>query len=363
MKAWAGAMMVAATLVSLPAAAQQRVVNVFNWSDYIAPESLAQFTRETGIRVRYDTYDSNELLEARLTAGRSGYDIVVPTATPFLRRQLTAGLHQPLDMSKLPNRQHLDPAILRDLAQVDANNAHAIPWMWGTSGIGVNIDRVKRIMPDAPVYSLAMIFDPEIVARFRGCGVVMLDSPTDVFPAVLRYLGRNPDSHDLADLQAATEHLMKIRPSIRKFHSSEYINDLATGNACVAFGYSGDIFQAASRAEEARRPFTVQYAIPTEGALLWIDAAVIPKDARNVAEAHEFLNFLMRPEVAVAAANLVGYATANSTAVAQVKSEIRDNPSIFPPAVVRERLYTITVPPQDYERARTRAWTRIKTGR
>ncbi|MBI3512632.1 MAG: polyamine ABC transporter substrate-binding protein [Proteobacteria bacterium] len=357
--------LVALLLCCLPAAlaAQDRVLNVYNWSDYIAEDTVKRFTAETGIRVNYDVYDSNEVLETKLTAGRSGYDIVVPTASPFMARQIQAGLLRKLDRAKLANWGNLDPEILARLAPYDPGNAYAVPWMWGTVGIGYNVERVKRIMADAPVDSLKILFDPATVERFKACGVELLDSPTDVLPAALAYLGRAPESQSKEDLDTAVALLLKVRPTVRKFHSSEYINDLANGNACLVLGYSGDVFQAAARAREAGRGVTVAYAIPREGALLWLDGMVLPKDARNLDAAHRFLDFLMRPEIVVETTNRLGYANGNRASAALVDDAIKRDPTVYPPPAVRATLYTAVVPSRDYDRLRTRAWTRIKTGR
>ena len=260
-----------ASLLGLVAPAfAQGSVNVYNWSDYIAENELKAFTKDTGIRVNYTTYDSNEILDAKLRTGRSGYDVVVPTASPFLVRQLSAGLFQPLNRTKLKNWGNLDPEIMAALAKYDPGNVHAIPWMWGTTGIGYNVAEIKKRMPDAPVDSLRMIFDPAVVAKFKDCGVMMLDSATDVFPAALKYLGLDPDSKSPDDLMRAVEVLKAVRPFIRKFHSSEYLNALAGGNICLAFGYSGDVFQARNRAAMAKDKQDIAYAIPKEGSLLWL---------------------------------------------------------------------------------------------
>jgi putrescine transport system substrate-binding protein len=344
------------------ASAEQRVLNVYNWSDYIAEDTVKKFTAETGIKVNYDVYDSNEVLETKLIAGHSGYDIVVPTASPFMARQIQAGLLQKLDKAKLPNWGNLDPEILERLARYDPGNQRAVPWMWGTVGIGYNVDQIARRMPEAPVDSLGILFDPATVARFKDCGVELLDSPTDVLPAVLKFLGLDPDSQAAADLDRATAQLQQVRASVRKFHSSEYINDLANGNACLAFGYSGDIFQAAARAEEAGPAVKVAYAIPREGALFWVDGMVVPADARNVDEAHRFLDFLMRPEIVAETTNRLGYANGNRAALPLVDAAIRDDPTVYPPEAVRASFYTLSVSSRAYDRLRTRAWTRIKTG-
>ena len=258
----------------------QGQVNVYNWSDYIAVAELREFEKNTGIKVNYTTYDSNEILDAKLRTGSSGYDVVVPTASPFFVRQLAANLFRPLDKAKLKNLGNLDPGIMAALAKYDPGNAHAIPWMWGTTGIGYNVEAIKKRMPNAPVDSLAMIFDPAIVSRFVDCGVMVLDSPTDVFPAALKYLLLDPDSKNPADLEKAAAVIKAIRPYVRKFHSSEYINALAGGDICLAFGYSGDIFQARDRAAKARDRQDIAYAIPKEGSLLWIDVAAIGDPGR-----------------------------------------------------------------------------------
>jgi putrescine transport system substrate-binding protein len=350
------------SLLASPAGAQG-TLSVYNWNDYIAPETLRLFEAETGIRVRYDVYDSNEALEAKLRAGRSGYDLVVPTASPFLAQQIPARLYQRLDRSLLPHHRELDPELMQHMTRYDPGNLHAIPWMWGTTGIGYNAARVLRVMADAPVYSLRMLFDPTVVARFRGCGVVILDSATDVIPAALAYLGRDPDSKTIDDLNAAIAAIERIRPFVRRWHSSEYINDLANGDACLVFGYSGDIKQAGKRAAEAKRGVVVEYSIPVEGALVWTDTWAIPADARNVAAAHRFLDFVMRPEIAALNSNFIGYANAIPSSRARIDPAIRDDPTIHPPAEIAKRFYTISPADRAYERQRNRAWTRITTGR
>jgi putrescine transport system substrate-binding protein len=344
-------------------ASAQGVLNVYNWNDYIDEKTLQRFEAETGIKVRYDVYDSNEALDAKLRAGRSGYDLVAPSASPFLALQVPAGLYQKIDRAKIPNYRNLDPALMKQLETYDPGNAHAIPWMWGTTGIGYNAERVLKIMPDAPVYSLRMLFDSAVVSRFKSCGIVILDSPTDVIPAALTYLGKNPDSKSPEDLAAAADLLMKIRPNVRRWQSSEYINGLANGDVCLVFGYSGDIKQAAKRAVEAKRGVRVEYAIPTEGALLWTDTWAIPADARNVDAAHRFLDFVLRPEIAALNSNFIGYANGVPASLPQIIDEVKGDPTIYPPEEVRRRLYTITPADRTYERQRNRIWTRITTGR
>ena len=341
----------------------QGQVNVYNWSDYIAEDQLKAFEKNSGIKVNYTTYDSNEILEAKLRAGRSGYDVVVPTASPFFVRQLGVGLYRPLDKAKVKNLKNLDPEIMAALAKYDPGNAHGIPWMWGTTGIGYNVAAIKKRMADAPVDSLRMIFDPAVVSKFADCGVMVLDSATDVFPAALKYLGLDPDSKKPEDLAKAADVVKAVRPYIRKFHSSEYINALAGGDICLAFGYSGDIFQARDRAAKAKDKQDIAYAIPREGSLLWIDVAAIPKDAPNPDNALRFLDFLLEPKVAAASSELTGYANANTPATALLPKDISGNPLIYPPADVRAKFYTITAGSAEQTRERTRLWTMVKTGR
>jgi putrescine transport system substrate-binding protein len=348
--------------VAGPALAQKQV-DVYNWSDYIAEDQLKVFSQETGVKVNYTTYDSNEILDAKLKTGHSGYDIVVPTASPFFVRQLAANLFLQLDRSKLKNWGNLDPRITDQLAKYDPGNAHAIPWMWGTVGIGYNVAEIKRRMADAPVDSLAMIFDPALVSRFVDCGVMVLDSPTDVLPAALEYLGLDPDSKNTADLKKAADVIKAVRPYIRKFHSSEYINALAGGDICLAFGYSGDILQARDRAAKATEKREIAYAIPREGALLWIDVAAIPKDAPHPDEAYQFLDFMLDPKVAAASSTITGYANGNAAATRLLDKSISENPEVYPPDAVRSKLYTITAANAEQLRERTRLWTAIKTGR
>ncbi|HVO13987.1 MAG TPA: polyamine ABC transporter substrate-binding protein [Alphaproteobacteria bacterium] len=354
---------VALAPLAAPARAEDKgTLNIYNWNDYIDPKTLERFTAETGIKVRYDVYDTNETLDAKLRAGNSGYDLVVPTASPFLANQIPADLYRPLDKTKLKNYGNLDPTLMKQLAKYDPGNRHAIPWMWGTTGLGYNVQRIKAIMPDAPTNSLRMLLDPAVIAKFKECGVLVLDSPTDVIPAVLAYLGRDPDSHSDEDLEAATRALVAIRPYVRKWHSSEYINDLANGDACLAFGFSGDIKQAAKRAEDAKKPYKVDYAIPAEGAQVWIDTWAIPADAPHIEAAYKFLDFVLRPDIAALNSNFIGYANAVPASKAKLDPSVRDDPTVYPPDELRERFYTLTPPDRAYERKRTRAWTRVTTG-
>ena len=347
-----------ASLLFLAAAgplAAQGSVNVYNWSDYIAEDQVKDFARDTGIKVNYTTYDSNEILDAKLRTGRSGYDIFV--------RQLQANIFLPLDKAKLKNWKNLDPEIMTALAKYDPGNAHAVPWMWGTTGIGYNVAEIRKRLPDAPVDSLRMIFDPAVVSKFQDCGVMLLDSASDVLPAALRYLGLDPDSKKPEDLAKAADVVKAIRPYVRKFQSSEYINALAGGNICLAFGYSGDIFQARDRGAKAASKVDIEYAIPKQGSLLWIDVVAIPKDAPNQANAYRFLDFMLEAKVAAASSELTGYANGNKAAFALLPKDISQNPLIYPPQDVRAKFYTITAGTAEQVRERTRLWTSVKTGR
>jgi putrescine transport system substrate-binding protein len=339
-----------------------KVVNVFNWSDYIDPAMLEKFKAETGIEVRYDVFDSNEVLETKLLTGNSGYDVVVPSAY-FLERQIKAGVFRPLDRSKLPNLVNIDPEIARLAAAHDPGNEHSVVYMWGTTGIGYDAGKVKSIMPDAPVDSWAFVFDPQVISRFKDCGVSVLDDPTDMVATMLLWLGKDPNSENEADLKLAEEKLLAIRPYIRTIHSSQYIDDLANGEVCVVVGYSGDVFQAADRAGEAGKTHEIVYSIPHEGALMWFDTLAIPADAPHPDTAHVLIDFLMRPEVAAANSTFVNYATANQAAIPLLDPELRDNPSIFPPPDVKARLRPNLAKSEEFTRSLNRTWTRFTTGR
>jgi len=352
----------AAALAALPASAQERVVNVYNWNDYIAEDATKNFQQVTGIKVNYTTYDGNEILDAKLKAG-GGYDVVTPTASPFFVRQLAAGLYQKIDKAKLKNYGNLDPEVMKALAKYDPNNDHGIPWMWGTTGIGYNVEAIKKRMPDAPLDSLRLIFDPAIVSKFKDCGVMLMDSPTDVLPAALLYLGLDPDSKAPADLEKARDVVMKIRPHVRKIHTGEIIDAMAGGDVCLAFAYSGDILQARDRGAKAAKKQVIDYAIPREGAQLWLDVLAIPKSAKNVDHAHRWLDYLLEPKVAAESSNLTGYANANRLAPPLMNKAVSESPLIYPPREVRAKFYTISAGDAEHTRLRTRAWTTIKTGR
>jgi putrescine transport system substrate-binding protein len=353
----------AIAVVGLAASAQaaDRVVNVYNWSDYIDDSILADFTKETGIKVVYDVYDSNETLEAKLLAGGTGYDVVVPTAT-FLQRQIAAGVYQKLDKTKIPNLSNMWSEITDRAQKYDPNNDYAVDYMWGTTGIGYNVDKMKAILGTDERPSWDVLFKPEMAAKFKDCGIYMLDSPSDVLPSVLAYLGLNPDSRDQADLKKAQDLLTTIRPYIRKFDSSNYISALAQGDICLVLGYSGDVFQAKSRAEEAKNNVKIGYSIPSQGAQMWFDMMAIPKDAPHVAEALEFINYIQKPEVIAKASNFIFYANGNKASQAFVDKEVLDDPVIYPPDDMMKKLFTTTPYDNKIQKTVTRLWTTVVTG-
>jgi putrescine transport system substrate-binding protein len=339
-----------------------QVVNVFNWSDYIDPEVIKAFERESGIKVRYDVFDSNEVLETKLLTGNSGYDVVVPSAY-FLERQVKAGVFAPLDKTQLPGLANLDPELTQRAALHDPGNAHSVVYMWGTTGIGYDADKVRAIMPDAPLDSWKLIFDPAVLSRFKDCGVSMLDDPTDMVGTALLYLGKDPNSESEADLKLAEEALMKIRPFLRTIHSSQYIEQLANGELCIVVGYSGDVLQASDRAAEAGKPLNIAYSIPQEGALMWFDTLAVPADAPNKQSAHKFIDYLLRPEVAAKNSDFVNFANANAAATALVNEELRNDAGIYPTPEVKARLQPSLAKSAEFTRALNRTWTRFVTGR
>lgn len=356
--------LLALLLPVLPAAAQERVLNVYNWSDYIDPAAVERFTRETGIRVRYDVYDSLETLEGKLSAGRSGYDIVVPTSEPTFARLVRAGALRPLDRAAIPNWRNLDPMLMERVAAIDPGNRHGAIYLWGTVGLGIRLDRVRAALGDVPLDSLDILLKPENAQRLARCGIMVMDSPTDVLPSVLRWLGRDPNSNAAADLRAAEQALMGIRRHVRAIIASGSILDaLATGEACVALTYSGDVIQAQARARAANRGVEIGYVMPREGAQLWFDMLAIPADAPNPEAAHAFIDFLLRPDVMAGITNQVRYPNAVPASRPLVAEAVRGDPNVFPPAEALSRTFVAGTPPREAERARTRLWSRFKAGR
>ncbi|SDF10293.1 polyamine ABC transporter substrate-binding protein [Sulfitobacter delicatus] len=343
-------------------AASAETVRVYNWSDYIDESLLEKFEQETGIELVYDVFDSNEVLETKMLAGGSGYDVVVPSGT-FLQRQITAGAFQPLDTSKLPNLENMWDVVSSRTEQYDPDNAHSINYMWGTTGIGVNLGKVKEALgEDAPVDSWSLVFDPANMEKLADCGVHFLDAPAEMIPAALNYIGEDPNSHDPDVIAKAEDVFMPVRPYIQKFHSSEYINALANGDVCVAVGWSGDILQARDRADEAGNGVEIAYNAPSEGAQMWFDQMAIPVDAPNPEGAHKFLNFIMDAENMAAASNYVYYANGNKASQEHLVEDVIGDPAIYPSEAALNNLFTTTPYPPKVQRVVTRLWTKIKSG-
>ena len=347
---------------SAAAAEEEKVLNVYNWSDYIEASVIEGFTKETGIKVQYDVFDSNEMLETKLLAGNSGYDIVVPSA-PFLNRQLQAGVHQKLDKSLLPNLKNIDPSIAQRIEAFDKGNEHSVNYMWGTSGVGYNVKKIAERMKDAPVDSFAMFYDPKVVSKFADCGVTILDAPSEVIGTVLIYLGKDANSEKPEDLAAAEAVLKAVRPYIKNFHSSNYIEQLANGEICLALGWSGDVLQASTRAEEAKNGVEISYRIPKEGAVMFFDQLAIPKDAKHPKNAHLFIDYLLRPEVAAKNSSYISYANANAASTALIDKSVTDNPNVYPSADLMTKLVPDMPESAEFSRSLNRAWTSIKTGK
>ena len=337
-------------------------VHVYNWSDYIGPDTLANFEKATGIKPVYDVFDSNETLEGKLLAGRTGYDVVVPS-NHFLGKQIKAGAFQKLDKSLLTNYANLDPVLLKRLEKNDPGNQYSVPYLWGTNGIGYNVDKVKEVLGVDHIDSWAVLFEPENMKKQATCGVSFMDSADEMLPAVLNYMGLNPNSTNPEDYKKAEEKLLKVRPYVTYFHSSKYISDLANGNICVAAGFSGDVFQAKARAAEAGKGVNIAYTIPKEGGNLWFDVLAIPKDATNVKEAHAFINYLLQPEVIAQVSDYVGYANPNPGSDKLMKQSIRTDEAVYPPQAVLDRTFVNFELPPKVQRLMTRSWTKVKTGK
>jgi putrescine transport system substrate-binding protein len=340
----------------------EKVLNVYNWSDYIDPTIVPAFEKEYGIKVNYDVFDSNEVLFTKLLAGKTGYDIVVPSAS-FLERQIKAGVFMKLDKSKLTNLKNLDPDLTARVALHDPGNEHAVNYFWGTSGVGYNVDKIKAIMPDAPVDSFRMFYDPAIVSKFKNCGVTILDAPSEVVGTVLLYLGKDPNSEKPEDLAAAEKVLMALRPYVRYVNSSKYIEDLANGEVCLSLGWVGDVFQSRDRAAEAKKGVNINYHIPKEGAIMFFDMLAIPADAAHPLNAHLFIDYLMRPDLAAKNSDKVHYANSNAASWAKISPDVRNDPAVFPPPDVMAKLQPDLAESPEFTRLLTRSWTRFKTGK
>ncbi|MCR5875333.1 polyamine ABC transporter substrate-binding protein [Phenylobacterium sp. J426] len=337
-------------------------VRIYNWSDYIDPALLEQFTQETGIEVTYDTFDSNEILETKVLQGGTGYDLVVPS-NHNLPRYITAGAIQPLEKAKLPGLSNLSPDLMAKLAVFDPSGTYAVPYMQGTIGIGYNTAQIAKRLPGVAIDSWDVVFDPKTLAKLKDCGVYFLDASEDMYAVALNYLGKDPNSTAAADYGQATDLLLKARPYVRKFHSSEYIEALANGDACVAIGYSGDVLQAKARAAEAKNGVELAYVVPKEGSQIWFDVFTIPKDAPNPDAAHRFLAFMLRPDVIAKASDYVQYANANAAATPLVDEAVRNDPNVYPTPAMAARLFVTTTKDQGLLRDVNRQWTRVLTAR
>jgi putrescine transport system substrate-binding protein len=340
----------------------EKILNVYNWSDYIDSTVLDDFAKETGIKVNYDVFDSNEVLETKLLAGSTGYDIVVPSAS-FLERQIKAGVFQKLDRTRLPNLKNQDPEITQRIALHDPGNEHSVNYLWGTSGVGYNEAKIKERMPDAPIDSFAMFYDPKVVSKFADCGVTVLDAPSEIVGTVLIYLGKDANSEKPEDLAAAEKVLLSIRPFIKYVNSSKYIEDLANGEVCLALGWSGDVLQARDRANEAGKGITVKYLIPREGAVMFFDMLAVPADAKHIKNAHLFIDYLLRPDVAAKNTNFVNYANSNAASMSLVSDEIKNDRGIYPSDETKAKLVPDLAESPQFTRLLTRSWTRFKTGK
>jgi putrescine transport system substrate-binding protein len=351
-----------ATLVSGSVIAEDKVLNIYNWSDYVAPDAVENFEKETGIKVNYDVYDSNEALEAKLMAGSSGYDLVFPSNS-FIERQIKAGVYEEIDKSKLSNYGNLDQQLAGQVIQNDPGNKHNIPYAWGTTGIGYNVDMIKERLGDIKIDSLDMLFKPEVAAKLADCGIAILDSPTEVMGIVNNYMGEDPNSEDLAALKASTSVLAAVQPHFKYFHSSQYISDLANGEICVALGYNGDILQAQDRAAEADQGVNIEYVVPKEGTQIWFDLMAIPKGAQHPEAALKYIDYILRANVAADLSNYVYYAVPNTAAEPLLDPEVAENEGIYPTQAVKDKLYVQVAHSPKFDRSLTRAWTNIKTGR
>ena len=341
---------------------EEKVLNVYNWSDYIQPAVITDFEKEYGIHVNYDVFDSNEILETKLLTGHTNYDIVVPSAA-FLERQVQADVYQKLNKAWLPNLKNVDPDVERHLSKYDGGVQYSVDYMWITSGVGYNVADIRTRLPEAPVDSWRMLFDPAVVSRFQDCGVSLLDAPSEVVATVLIFLGRKSSSNSPDDLKAAEQVLKAMRPYVRYVDSSRYIDNLANGDICLAMGWSGDIKQAHDRAKEVGKGVDLAYAIPKEGAISNYDVLAIPADAPHVRNAHLFINYLLRPEIAARNSNLIKYANAVTADIQPLDPSVRGDPGVYPPPAVRARLSPERPRPPEYQRLLTRMWTRFKSGK
>jgi putative spermidine/putrescine transport system substrate-binding protein/putrescine transport system substrate-binding protein len=352
------AVVIAATSTS---ALADETVNISNWNSYIAPDTLASFTQATGIQTTYDIHDSNEVLESKLMTGNTGYDVVSPS-NHFLSRLIKAGAIEKLDRSRLPNWKNLDPVLMQKLEVNDPGNQYGYPYMWGTAGIGYNVEKIKAIFGNTDVTrSWKLLFDEDNIKKLSQCGVAFIDNPTQVLPITLNYLGLPPHSHEPEDYKKAEQALLKIRPYIQYFHASKYISDLANGNVCVVIGFNGDIVQAAASAKEAKNAIDIAYSIPDEGTTLWFDMLVMPKNAPHENNGYAYMNYLLEPKVIANISNSIHYANPNAAAGEFLNPDVKQDSAIYPPKSVMEKLFTVEELPAKIARLTTRLWTKLKT--
>ncbi len=361
LKRGALAALVAAAMLSPAAADEEKALNVYNWSDYIGPTTVADFEQATGIKVNYDFFDSNEVLEAKLLAGSSNYDVVVPSAQ-FLERQAKAGVYLELDRSKLTHFGDLDPVLMKQLAMNDPGNTYSVPYLWGAIGIGYNKERIKQRLGTDKIDSLDIFFKPENAAKLADCGLTVLDSPSEIMATALVYLGIDPNSEDPKDLAKGTGLLMGLRPHVRYFHSSQFINDLANGSVCITLGYAGDMVNARERAAEANNGVELSIVMPKEGGILFFDVMAIPKDAPHPENAYAFINYISSPQVLASLSNTINFPNASLAADPMISEEVRNDPGAYPPMELRDKLFAMKAHSLKYDRLLTRAWTEIKTG-
>jgi putrescine transport system substrate-binding protein len=354
---------VALALTALTAQANEGVLNLYNWSNFIGPDTVRNFEKETGIKVRYDVYDTDDTLQAKLLTGKAGYDVVVPTSN-YMAKQIQAGVFLKLDKSKLPNLANLDKTLMKLAEDADPGNKYGVPWAWGTTGLGYNMSKVQPILgKNAPYDSWDIFFKPEYLSKLKSCGVSVLDAPADVFAATLHYLGKDPNSKNPADYQAAFEQLKKIRPYIAQFNTTSYINDLANNDICFAFAWSGDVAMAKQRARDAGKSYELRYVIPKSGAPIWFSMMGILKDAPDVEAAYKWINYIERPEVHAGITNEVFYPNANVGSLKYTKAEIAKDPAIYPSEAVLKTLFLEKALPAEIQRLESRLWTQLKTGR
>lgn len=340
----------------------EKTLNLYIWNDYLAEDTIANFEKETGIKVTVSNYGSNEEVDAKLAPGNSGYDIVVPSASTY-EREIKAGYFQKLDKSLLPNLKNMDPEIQARLAQHDPNNDYAVLHMWGTTGLGYNVQKIKAALPDAPLDSWRLAFDPTVAKNFQKCGIAFMESASEMYNMMLTYLGKSPNTQSPDDLQAATDALLKVRPFIRYADTQRMISDLANGEICLAIGYSGDLLQARDRAEENDTKQEIAYVIPKEGTIIWFDSYLIPKDAPHPKNAHAFINYMLKPEVIAAVTDYVNYANGNAAAAPFVSKDVLEDPGVYPSAEVKAKLTPDLADTEDTTRITTRGWQRFMTGK